>query len=144
MKRRSPMQVSIEAILDAAGRREEFTKALLDPYPQQGFHMRLEQPGYMRLVIEVVTVNEVSVAHYFEQNGDLMRDPEIVFLVHPTHGFLPVEITQDPVGRFRRADAGNYLRGVMELARVWGSNLRAQGWVDVAAASTTAAKEVRT
>ena len=48
--------------------------------------IRLEVPGFMRLVIEHVGTGPrggqlVSVAHYGEQNGDLMRDPEIVFEV---------------------------------------------------------------
>jgi hypothetical protein len=46
----------------------------------------LESPGFMRLVIEHIGHGPsggelVSVAHYGEQNGDLMRDPEIVFEV---------------------------------------------------------------
>ncbi len=51
-------------------------------------HIRLENPPYMRLVIEYVGEGPrgmpcISVAHYYEQNGDLMRDPELVFEVNP-------------------------------------------------------------
>lgn len=47
--------------------------------------IRLENPPYMRLVIEYIGgrargMPAISVAHY----GDLMRDPEIVFEVSPT------------------------------------------------------------
>ena len=41
-----------------------------------------EGSAYMPVSVELVyheDVEAVSVAHYFEQNGDLMRDPEIVF-----------------------------------------------------------------
>lgn len=53
-------------------------------------YLRLENPPFMRLVFEVIGgpfpngAYEVSVAHYSEQNGDAMRDPEITFLVLPT------------------------------------------------------------
>jgi hypothetical protein len=53
-------------------------------------YLRLENPPFMRLVIEVIHgpypngAYEVSVAHYAEQNGDAMRDPEITFLVVPS------------------------------------------------------------
>jgi hypothetical protein len=40
------------------------------------------------------------VAHYGEQNGDLMRDPEIVFEVVADH-WQPVSIQQDYVGSYR-------------------------------------------
>ena len=52
-------------------------------------YLRFENPPFMRLVIEVIGgpypngAYEVSVAHYAEQNGDAMRDPEITFLVVP-------------------------------------------------------------
>ena len=46
---------------------------------QPGAHLRLDMPGFDRLVIERITRDEVSVAHYREQNGDLITDPEIVF-----------------------------------------------------------------
>ncbi len=78
----------------------------------------------MRLVIEVVGKEEVSIAHYYTQNGDAMRDPEIVFGVR----WLPIEITQDPVGIYRRAEPGYYLRGVIGLADMWAMNIRQQGF----------------
>ena len=53
-------------------------------------NLRIENPPFMRLVVEVVGMPfpngtcEVSVAHYGEQNGDAMRDPELTFLVIPS------------------------------------------------------------
>ena len=35
---------------------------------------------FMPVVVEQVGKNRISIAHYYEQNGDLMADPEIVFL----------------------------------------------------------------
>jgi hypothetical protein len=38
-----------------------------------------------------------SLAHYYEQNGDLMRDPEMLFIQAEDGGYYPAEIWQDPV-----------------------------------------------
>jgi len=48
-------------------------------------YLRIENPPYMALVIEATPepgplgLAAISVAHYGEQNGDLMRDPEMCF-----------------------------------------------------------------
>ena len=48
-------------------------------------YLRIENPPYMALVIEAtpepgpLKAPAISVAHYGEQNGDLMRDPEMCF-----------------------------------------------------------------
>src|SRR6516162_8740167 len=70
-------------------------------------YIRLEAPGFMRLAIEHIGTGPrggelVSVAHYGEQNGDLMRDPEIVFEVAAGQ-WHPVSIQQDYVGGYRQA-----------------------------------------
>ncbi len=46
--------------------------------------LKIENPPYMTLVIEAIEPGPLglpglSVAHYGEQNGDLMRDPEMCF-----------------------------------------------------------------
>ena len=38
-----------------------------------------------------------SLAHYYEQHGDLMRDPEMIFIEAEDGGYYPAEIWQDPV-----------------------------------------------
>jgi hypothetical protein len=37
-----------------------------------------------------------SVAHYYEQNGDLMRDPEMIFIRIHEGRYLPSYYRQDP------------------------------------------------
>lgn len=37
-----------------------------------------------------------SVAHYYEQNGDLMKDPDMVF-IRADGEIYPIEFQQDPV-----------------------------------------------
>ena len=52
---------------------------------QHGLYLKIENPPYMELVIEAMDESgpmglpALSVAHYGEQNGDLMRDPEMCF-----------------------------------------------------------------
>jgi hypothetical protein len=38
-----------------------------------------------------------SLAHYYEQHGDLMRDPEMLFIQAEDGGYYAVEIWQDAV-----------------------------------------------
>src|SRR5258708_6615162 len=47
-------------------------------------HLRLESEGYMPLVIKKIGKNRVSVAHYYTQQGDAMRDPEVCFVIIPS------------------------------------------------------------
>ena len=50
-----------------------------------GLYLKIENPPYMALVIEAsdesgpCSLPSISIAHYGEQNGDLMRDPEMCF-----------------------------------------------------------------
>lgn len=49
--------------------------------------VRITVPEYMPLSVEDIGVSQdghrlVSLCQYEEQNGDLMRDPDIVFLFH--------------------------------------------------------------
>ena len=87
-------------------------KAIIDLFGGlAGFrHVRLEALGFMPLVIEAIGTGPrglpaVSVAHYYTQAGDAMRDPEMVFEVAPDGGFHPVNFQQDNLGIYRRADA---------------------------------------
>lgn len=55
---------------------------------------------YMPLVVEKVRETEdyfiFSMAHYYEQNGDLMRDPEMTVLYHKQlNMFFPESFQQD-------------------------------------------------
>jgi hypothetical protein len=110
-------------------------------------HLRVEVKGFMRLVIERVGDGPnglplVSVAHYFEQNGDAMRDPEMCFEVSPDGTFYPVDYLQDSLGIYHRAvwrdDDGRVLvspywrKDLAAFARTWDRNLGQQGFVDAA------------
>jgi hypothetical protein len=113
--------------------------------------IRLTVPGFMRLVIEYIgkgprDLDMISVAHYGEQNGDPMRDPEIMFEICPDSkgslAFHPVAIQQDYIGSYREAvwhdEKGRimihpaHVRDIATFARIWDRNLKAQGFIDAA------------
>jgi Domain of unknown function (DUF6908) len=118
---------------------------------QPGNYIRLENPPYMRLVIEYIGegprgLPAIAVAHYYEQNGDAMRDPEIVFEVNPdawkTGDWCPVSYRQDNLDIYQEAvflvDEGKpmirptLLRDLKSFARQWDRNIEQQGFVNAA------------
>jgi len=117
-------------------------------------YLSLENPPFMRLVIEVIGgpypngAYEVSVAHYAEQNGDAMRDPEITFLVVPSaegtiwtpltfeNSYLGAyqvvaEVNSEGLIQVKQSRAMNDLR---DFANQWDRNLKHQGFGVVSSA----------
>lgn len=108
------------------------------------FHLKVENPPFLPLVIERQG-NIISVAHYSEQAGDAIRDPECVF---SWPAFEPLSITQDPVGRYEEVAPiingqavpnPRLLRELRLFANLWARNLMAQGFgnADVKVSSLT-------
>jgi hypothetical protein len=62
-------QETIEHLLKSHNLMEDFQN-------KDSFHVRFEKTGYQPLVIERHS-EMISVAHYFEQNGDLIADPDV-------------------------------------------------------------------
>ena len=110
-------------------------------------YLKIDNPPYMALVIEAMRepgplgLPALSIAHYGEQNGDLMRDPEMCFeLSKPVGG----KLTLDPycwrndyiaVEQFSRMIVrGHYialpgLHSQQErFAAAWDKNLGLQGF----------------
>ena len=56
---------------------------------------------FMPLTVEIIGTTkmgrEISLAHYYEQNGDLMADPEMIFL-EKNGEFYPAYFKQDGLG----------------------------------------------
>lgn len=120
-------QTVIENILKEHG--------LLDAFQNsKSFHVRLLNEPYMPLVIERHD-EMISVAHYFEQNGDLIADPDVE-LHHPS--WFPTGITQHPFGyrsKFRTINGKEYIsrsfhKEVSGFLSLWAKNLNGQGWID--------------
>lgn len=59
--------------------------------------------AYMPVRIEIIDRTEnythISLAHYGRQNGDLMRDPEMIFVLHKeSQQFIPYYYRNDYMG----------------------------------------------
>jgi hypothetical protein len=118
-----------------------------------GFHpgksISIENEPWMRLAIEVLQESGpngqlvVSVAHYGEQNSDLMRDPEMLFEVADNDGVAelkPFYFRNDYVGieqwsRYRD-EFGDLVclpprtREMEAFAKIWDRNLSSQGFLE--------------
>ncbi|NCB47409.1 hypothetical protein EOM81_10385 [bacterium] len=70
---------------------------------ENGYAKIQKSSSFMPVTIEHIGQNDFgklfSVAHYSEQNGDLMRDPEMVFILCADEEFYPISIQQDYVGK---------------------------------------------
>lgn len=112
-----------------------------------GLYLKVSNEPYMALVIEATDESgpcglpAVSVAHYGEQNGDLMRDPEMCFELGLAGGphLNAFYWRNDYVGveqwsRFIRE--GNYCYHTQlyqqheSFAKLWDKNLDAQRFVE--------------
>lgn len=111
-------------------------------------YLKIENPPYMELVIEAVDESgpcglpAISVAHYGQQNGDAMRDPEMYFELGLSDGahLNPFYWRNDYAGVeqwSRNIVRGQYVfltqlhREHEQFAKTWDSNLRHQGFAAV-------------
>ena len=107
--------------------------------------VRIENPPYMSLTVENIGLGPrglpaLSICHYGEQNGDLMRDPEMCFEMEIENGavkeFHPYYFRNDYVAfeqfvvdeENRRIDV-KAIQSQREMAQLWDSNLAAQGFL---------------
>lgn len=116
---------------------------------QPGKSISIENEPWMRLAIEVLPElgpdwhMAISVAHYGEQNSDLMRDPEMTFEVVEKDGVTelwPFYFRNDYVGveqwsRYRNESGTlvclpNRTRDMEMFAKMWDRNLSAQGFLE--------------
>jgi hypothetical protein len=112
-------------------------------------YLKIENPPYMALVIEATPepgptgLPAISIAHYGEQNGDLMRDPEMCFeLSKPPMCGLALSVyyyRNDYMGieqysRFRDENHSVFVPDLYEqhemFAEQWDRNLRDQHFVE--------------
>ena len=124
----------------------EFAKSL-DQLLGGSTAVHITVSGYMPLSVEEIGIDGeghrlVSLCHYGEQNGDLMRDPDLVFMCQDTpHGFIaePVSFRNDYVGldqevyRYDESGTRTHLdtklkRDLKEFALIWFTNLNEQGF----------------
>lgn len=98
-------------------------------------------PGYMAACVELIQQTNsgplFSVAHYFEQNGDLMRDPDMVFIRCRDNKYYPVSFQQDSLGIYQEVVSFDRFttpqvqdqegqRQLVEFANGWMLNIQQQ------------------
>ena len=99
------------------------------------FHLRIENEPFMPLVIER-HADRVSVTHYYSQNGDLIPDPDVEFMILGDK-WLPVGM-QDFFG-YSRALLQDHetdkiqvypqkYSAILSFTNIWARNIKAQGF----------------
>ena len=110
--------------------------------------IRLTVNGFMPLSVEDIGQSAegnrlISICHYGEQNGDLMRDPDMVFEMHTSAApdmAEPLSYRNDYMGLmqevYRYDDSGKKTHVKTRLkaelksfARTWFTNLKDQGFL---------------
>ena len=79
--------------------------------------------------------SSTTLAHYFEQNGDLIADPDVE-LHYPS--WVPTGITQAYFGyrqKFIERDGKTFIdtrfhKDVSSFLTLWARNIKAQGWAE--------------
>ena len=120
-------------------------------------HLKLTMESMMPLVIEKVDKWQVTVTHYYYQNGDACADPDMKFFMqanysqaarlpdgtaslNTTYDWVPLEITQ--VLGYRRCAtldddqaklvsySARAMREIASFAAMWAMNIRDQHWLE--------------
>ncbi len=92
-------------------------------------YTKFQASGFMDLTLETTRTNEVTLAHYFEQNGDLMRDPEITYIILQEEKIIiPITISQDNIGRHFQVNSKYTEQDLIIFSKTWFKNIREQGY----------------
>lgn len=110
---------------------------------ESDIYLKLEQEGFNRLVLERHEPHVFSLSHYYLQNGDLMADPDVTFLlIKPLSRLIiyPLTFQQDNLGIYREVAFLNSERNhlskfkpapiedLVEFCDTWAANIYAQKW----------------
>ena len=106
----------------------QFAAPILD---REVYYMKLRSEGFDDLVLESIGEECYSIAHYYEQNGDLMRDPEVTFTIdRERQSIHPTSYLQDNMGIYYET-AGVAPEKVADLEvflSQWFTNIPQQGF----------------
>lgn len=96
-------------------------------------YLKLKSNGYMDLTIEKVGKNTISMTHYYEQNGDLVPDPDIAIDIDVEQEIVTPKTFQNSVAYYDTESFNGELkdkfdRGLSKFLSDWLDNLKAQGF----------------
>ena len=136
--RYSPPMKTVQAIIDLFG---GIAKLRNNP-------IKLEVEGFMPLSIEFIGTGPrglplLSVMHFYEQHGDLMRDPDLECEVDSDGKWYPVSYRQDSQAMMQEAvlidsETGNVkvrpklVKDLKRFMKIWDQNLNEQGFLEKA------------
>lgn len=126
---------------EAAARKNYKQMESLAPYIMDGTldHVHMESEGFEPLYVERIADDQIAIAHTFEQNGDLVVDPEIVFWEDKdAKALYPISIEQpifgglyqpvyDPSDKDYLYPNASLARDITSFFRTWRQNLEWQG-----------------
>ncbi len=99
-------------------------------------YAKLKADGFMDLSIEWISEDRIAIAHYGEQNGDLMADPDMTLIVdNEVKTLMPATYQNDYVGVYQEVytDDGRWLprlsRDLTSFLTTWLKNIEFQGHV---------------
>jgi hypothetical protein len=112
-----------------------------------GLYLKIDNAPYMELVIEAMDESgpmglpAISVAHYGEQNGDLMRDPEMCFELGLAGGahldpfywrndYVAIEQWSRNIIRDHYVCLVHLHEQHVSFAKTWDANLALQGFAE--------------
>ena len=122
------MKVLIEEILEK--------RNMTDKFNTGSFHLKIINKPFMPLAIERHG-RFVSITHYYEQNGDLVPDPDFEMYIGYDGNWYPVSL-QHAFGRayFARCweDGKEFVdkrqaHEQIDFSEMWASNIRQQGFI---------------
>ncbi len=94
-------------------------------------HVKIENPPYLPLVIKRLAPNKIILAHYYEQNGDLIPDPEMEILInHNIRVAVPMSFKNALIEKVWKAgkgkDSDKLGRELESFLEMWLKNIEAQ------------------
>ncbi len=94
-------------------------------------YMKFKKEGFDDLVLENIGEDEYSIAHYYTQNGDRMRDPEITFMLDDMNrSVCLLSFTQDNMGIYYETSerTEEQIEDLRQFFDQWLTNIRNQGF----------------
>jgi len=97
-------------------------------------YMKLKASGFMDLILESIGKDCLSMGHYYEQNGDLMADPDMeIFIDKDKESLAAATFQQDNLAIYQNAYSGgelidgNLANELNSFLKEWLTNISNQG-----------------